>query len=59
MHTTVVSLLTKLLTDNIFVDGPVFKCSFTKILSVNNFVSKLSNTLYLDPIRKIPKKFTK
>ena len=34
-----------LLTDNIFVDGPVFKCSFTKKVSVNNFINKLTNTL--------------
>ena len=40
-----VSLLTKLLTDSIFVNGPVFKCPFTKTVSVNNFINKLTNTL--------------
>ena len=54
-----VSLLTKLLTDNIFVNGPVFKCPFTKTVSDNNFINKLANTLKIDPIRKIPRKFTK
>ena len=43
---SLVSLLTKLLTDNIFVNGPVFKCPFTKITkSVNNLIIKLTNTL--------------
>ena len=37
------SLLAKLLTDNIFVNGPVFKCPFTKTVSVNNFINKLTN----------------
>ena len=54
-----VSLLTKLLTDNIFVNGPVFKCPCTKTVSVKNFVNKLTNTLQMDPSKKIPKKFTK
>ena len=35
----------KLLTDNIFVNGPVFKCPFTKTVSVDNFINKLTNTL--------------
>ena len=39
------SLLTDLSTDNIFVNGPVFKCPFTKTAYVNNFINKLTNTL--------------
>ena len=39
------SLLAKLLTENIFVNGPIFKCPFTKTVSVNNFINKLTNTL--------------
>ena len=39
------SLLTKLLKDNIFLNGPVFKCPFTKSVSINNFLNKLTTTL--------------
>ena len=39
------SLLIKLLTDTVFVSGHLKTGPFTKILSVNNFVSKLTNTL--------------
>ncbi len=45
IYRVLVSLLTKLLTDNIFVNGPVFKCTFTRAVSVNNFTNKLINTL--------------
>ena len=37
--------INKVIKDNIFVDGPVFKYSFTKKISVNNFINKLTNTL--------------
>ena len=37
-------LVTKLLTDNNFVDGLVFS-PCTKTVSVNNFINKLTNTL--------------
>ena len=42
-----------------FVNEHLKTGPFTKIMSINNFVSKLTNTLSMDPIRKIPKKFTK
>ena len=42
IYRVLVSLLTKLLTDNIFVNGPVFKCPLTKTVSVNNFINKLT-----------------
>ena len=35
------------------------ECSFTKKVSINNFINKLTNTLWMDLIRKIPKKLTK
>ena len=37
--------ISKLLTDTVFVNGLLKTGPFTKILSVNNFVSKLTNTL--------------
>ena len=37
--------ISKLLADSSFVNGPVFKSPFTKTVSVNNFVNKLTNTL--------------
>ena len=37
--------LSKLLADSSFVNGPVFKSPFTKTVSVNNFINKLTNTL--------------
>ena len=40
-----VSLIIKLLADTVFVNGHLKTGPFTKILSVNNFVSKLTNTL--------------
>ena len=49
----------KILSINEFVNGPVFKFPFTKTVSVNNFINKLTNTLEMDPIRKTTKKFTK
>ena len=37
--------ITKFTNNSIFVNGPVFKCPFTKTVSVNNFINKLTNTL--------------
>ena len=39
------SLLTMLLTDINFVNGPVFKCPCTKTVFDKNFVNILTNTL--------------
>ena len=40
-----IKVLLKLLTDTVCVNGHLKTGPFTKILSVNNFVSKLTNTL--------------
>jgi hypothetical protein len=37
-----------LFTDSIFVNGPVFKCPFTKTVSVNNFINTLTNMYSLN-----------
>ena len=38
-------IISKFIYKVIFVNGPVFRCPFTKTVSVNNFINKLTNTL--------------
>ena len=45
IYRVLVSLLIKLLTDIFFVNAHLKTGPSTKILSVNNFVNKLTNTL--------------
>ena len=45
IYRVLVSLLVKLLTDTVFVNGHLKTSPFTKIFSVNNFVNKLANNL--------------
>ena len=46
VHLKIVSkFINKVINRQYFVNGPVFKCPFTKTVSVNNFVNELANNL--------------
>ena len=47
--------INKVINRRYFRKWTYFQCQFKKF----NFIDKLTNTLKMDPIRNIPKKFTK